>query len=68
MRQQQILVKHPLHPFQSKPTAMHMQPAPDMSQHHTAEELPPAYRGYEKVVATVEKSPLMLTANEKVDK
>lgn len=39
-----------------------------MSQHQTAEALPPATSGAEKVVATVEKSPLMLTANEKLDK
>ena len=47
---------------------MHMQPAPDISQHQTAEAEPPAYSGYEKVVATVANSPLILTAKEKVDK
>jgi hypothetical protein len=34
---------------------MHMQPAPEISQHHTADALPPALSGYENVVATVEK-------------
>lgn len=33
---------------------MHIQPAPEISQHHTAEALPPASNGYENVVATVE--------------
>jgi len=45
-----------------------MQPAPEMSQHQTAEADPPAYSGYEKVVATVEKSPEILTAKEKVER
>lgn len=47
---------------------MHMQPAPEMAQHQTAEALPPAASGKEKVVATVENRPLMLTAKEKVDR
>ena len=47
---------------------MHIHPAPEISQHQTAEADPPAYRGKEKVVVTVEKSPLILTANEKVDR
>jgi len=47
---------------------MHMHPAPEMSQHQTAEADPPAYRGYEKVVEIVENNPLMLTAKEKVDR
>lgn len=51
-----------------KLTAMHMHPAPAISQHHTAAALPPAVNGKEKVVATVENSPLMLTAKEKVDR
>jgi len=45
-----------------------MHPAPEMSQHQTAEADPPAYRGYENVVAMVEKSPLILTAKEKVER
>ena len=49
-------------------TAIHMHPAPLMSQHHTAEALPPASKGNERVVAIVENVPLMLTANEKAAK
>lgn len=45
-----------------------MQPAPEISQHQTAEAEPPAYSGYEKVVVTVENRPLILTANEKVER
>lgn len=47
---------------------MHIQPAPEMSQHQTAEGAPPAYNGYEKVVITVANNPLILTAKENVDK
>jgi hypothetical protein len=43
-----------------------MQPAPEISQHHTALEAPPAINGKMNVVATVANSPLMLTAKEKV--
>jgi hypothetical protein len=39
-----------------------------MSQHQTAEAEPPAYSGYEKVVAMVANRPEILKANEKVDK
>jgi len=41
---------------------MHIQPAPEISQHHTAEALPPASNGYENVVATVEN---LLRAHER---
>jgi len=47
---------------------MHMHPAPEINQHQTADADPPAYSGNEKVVATVENSPEILTAKEKVDK
>jgi len=47
---------------------MHIHPAPEISQHQTAEADPPAYSGNEKVVVTVAKRPLMLTAKEKVDR
>ena len=43
---------------------MHMHPAPEMSQHHTAEAAPPASRGYTNVMATLAKGPGMETANE----
>ena len=49
-------------------TAMHIQPAPEMSQHQTAAAEPPADRGYEKVVMMVENKPLILTAKEKVER
>ena len=49
-------------------TAIHIQPAPLINQHHTAALLPPAYKGKEKVVMIVANSPLILTANEKVDR
>jgi hypothetical protein len=45
-----------------------MQPAPDISQHQITEADPPAMSGNENVTATVENSPLILTANEKVDR
>jgi hypothetical protein len=47
---------------------MHIQPAPEINQHHTAEAEPPASRGYTKVVAIVANKPLILTAKEKVDR
>ena len=47
---------------------MHIQPAPEISQHQTAAAEPPADRGYEKVVMMVENKPLMLTAKEKVER
>jgi hypothetical protein len=47
---------------------MHMQPAPEINQHQTAEAEPPASRGYMRVVAIVENVPLILTANEKAEK
>lgn len=54
-------------PTSATESAMHMHPAPLMSQHHTALALPPAASGYENVTATVEKRPEMLTAKEKED-
>jgi hypothetical protein len=45
---------------------MHMQPAPEINQHQTAAEEPPAESGYENVVITVANRPLILTAKEKV--
>lgn len=47
---------------------MHMQPAPEISQHHTAADAPPASMGYTKVVAMVAKRPEMDTAKEKVER
>lgn len=47
---------------------MHIQPRPEMNQDQTTDAEPPAYRGTEKVVVMVEKSPEMDTAKEKVDK
>jgi len=47
---------------------MHIHPAPDINQHQITEADPPAYSPNEKVVVTVEKRPLILTANEKVDR
>lgn len=49
-------------------TAMHMQPAPEINQHQTAAADPPASKGKMKVVMIVENRPLILTANEKVDR
>jgi hypothetical protein len=43
-----------------------MHPAPEISQHQTAEADPPADSGNEKVVMIVANRPLILTANEKV--
>ena len=48
--------------------AIHMHPAPEMSQHQTAAEAPPASKGKMKVVVMVEKRPEILTANEKVER
>jgi len=45
-----------------------MHPAPEINQHHTAEDPPPAYRGYEKVVVIVAKAPEMEAAKERVAK
>ena len=47
---------------------MHMHPAQEISQHHTAEDPPPAARGYEKVVVMVAKAPEMEAAKESVAK
>ncbi len=52
----------------SELTAIHIHPAPEISQHQTAEAEPPAYRGNEKVVMMVANNPLILTAKENVDK
>ena len=49
-------------------TAMHIQPAPEISQHHTAAAEPPAESGKMKVVMIVANKPLILTAKEKVDR
>ena len=43
---------------------MHMHPAPEISQHHTAEAAPPASNGYTKVVHTLANRPEIDTANE----
>jgi hypothetical protein len=48
--------------------AIHIHPAPEISQHQTAEAEPPADKGYENVVIIVANKPLILTAKEKVDK
>ncbi|KAI4139365.1 MAG: hypothetical protein LQ340_008009 [Diploschistes diacapsis] len=45
--------------------AMHIHPAPEMSQHQTAEAAPPPTSGKEKVVTTVLNNPEMETAKEK---
>lgn len=49
-------------------TAMHIHPAPEISQHQTADAAPPAYRGYEKVVVIVAKQAEILAAKENVAK
>ena len=47
---------------------MHIQPAPEISQHQTADAEPPASSGKTKVVVMVEKRPEILTAKEKVER
>jgi hypothetical protein len=47
---------------------MHMQPAPEINQHQTADDDPPAYSGKEYVVETVANNPLILTAKENVER
>jgi len=45
-----------------------MHPAPEINQHHTAEDPPPADSGYENVVVIVAKQPEMEAAKDKVAK